>query len=448
MTRLRQAMPALAAAFAAWACAGPATGPDVATQPLVVRTYAELVDALQPGNAGRRIRVARGEYPVDRALHVPDGATLEGEGIMRIGSDGLPEGFAPGSETTLRVVAGFEGQVLTLGDRSVVRGLRVVDLANPPSQPSLRQGNVVYIGSRAPGDVVAASVIDCEIVTPHKPGFSDAGPLGHGIVLITLNPNLGAAPVAHEAARVSLLVRRSIVRTQTAAALFAINFAARGEVTARLEGNRLEGNMVLSGGVSRPDMVDGAHTQVTSRRNLYVKSGGRLPGWILIGASGSPHFDQAGVTGASRAMLRLDSVDDRIEDFRWAIYAAAARRLGADSSQLSDNRVELSMLDTRIRTSGEGAADLVLQGTLSEVAQFEGPGEFPGGDRNVLRVQMQGVTGSGVRANRYAHVAGPVLSRNMGSGNHLEIVGSPAEFVHANSGIEPAPDAEFFVGDR
>jgi len=96
---------------------------------------------------------------------------------------------------------GFHGQVLTLGHDSALRGLRVLDLANPPSQPPLRQGNVVYVASRAPGDVIAASIVECELVNPNLVGFSDVGPHGHGLVVLTLNPNLGAPPAATKTRR-------------------------------------------------------------------------------------------------------------------------------------------------------------------------------------------------------------------------------------------------------
>jgi hypothetical protein len=63
-------------------CRTSAEEPAVDGQPLVVRSFPQLVEALQPGNAGRHIRILRGDYAVDRPLEVPDGATLEGEGAM------------------------------------------------------------------------------------------------------------------------------------------------------------------------------------------------------------------------------------------------------------------------------------------------------------------------------------------------------------------------------
>jgi hypothetical protein len=125
--------------------------------------------------------------------------------------------------------------VLTLGHGSLIRGLRLVDLANPAAPPLARTGNVVFVGSRAPGDTIAASVI----------------------------------------------------------------------VTLRLEGNRFEGYLVVTAGVSRPDAVTGSVTSVESRRNLYTRSGFDRHGWLLLGGSSSPHFLDAAIPGASRNQLQV-----------------------------------------------------------------------------------------------------------------------------------------------
>jgi hypothetical protein len=214
-----------------------------------------------------------------------------------------------------------------------------------------------------------------------------------------------AACAAHENAQVSVSVRRSIVRASTGAAVFANNFAARGKVTLRLEGNRFEGYLVAAAGVSRPDGVTGSVTSVESRRNLYTRGGFDRHGWLLLGGSTSPHILEATSPGASRNQLHLESTDDRIEGFRYGIQAAAGRRLGAQGATLSDNRLDLHLQGTKIVTQGEDAADLVLQAALSEIDQASGPGEFPAGDRNVLRLQMSGVTGSGVPASEPGHRA-------------------------------------------
>ena len=419
---------------------------DSAQAPLVVRSAPQLLEALQPQNAGRHIRVLRGDYAVDRSLVVPDGATLEGEGVMLMAPDGLPGRFEPGTETTLRASDGFEGHLLTLGHGSGVKGLRLLQVANAPTQPPVRGGNVVFVGSRAPDDTIAASILECEIISPGRAGFNDAGPIGHGLAAVTLNPALGAPPAAHENAQVSVSVRRSIVRASTGAAVFANNFAARGKVTLRLEGNRFEGYLVATGGVSRPDGVTGSVTSVESRRNLYARSGFDLHGWLLLGGSTSPHFLEAASPGASRSQLHLESTDDRIEGFRYGIQAAAARRLSAQGATLSDNRLDLHLQGTTIVTQGEDAADLVLQAALSEISQASGPGEFPAGDRNVLRLQMSGVTGSGERRNVFADVVGPQQPANRGADNRLEIEGTRSVFVQANQSVDPVPDERLFLG--
>jgi len=365
---------------------------------------------------------------------------------MQLDVAGLPAGFEDGTASTLLVTAGFDGDVLTLGHGSALQGLRIADLANTEALPNRRRGNVVFVGSRAPADTVTASIVACELVNPNAVGFSNAGPHGHGVVALTLNPSLGAPPAAHEGALVNLRVQRSIVRTGTGAAIFANNFAARGNIRLRLDGNRFEGYLAVGAGVSRPDVVIDAVTSVESRRNLFQRSGWSQVGWLLLGGSTSPHFLEADIPGASRTTLRIESTDDRIEGFHHGIEAAAARRIGAQSSMLSDNRLELRLQGTRIATVGDGAADLVLTGALSEAERWAVPGEFPAGDRNVLHAAMSGVQGSGTRRNVFAHVVGPARPGAQGAGNRLEIEGGSGEFTRSNRGIDPAPAGDFFVG--
>ena len=414
--------------------------------PLLVSTAAQLIAALQPAYAGRRIELAAGEYAVDRPLLVPDGATLVGSGRMQADAAGLPAGFEDGTATTLQVAAGFDGDVLTLGHGSALQGLRIVELANTEALPNRRRGNVVFVASRAPADTVTAAVVACELVNPNAAGFTDIGPHGHGVVALTLNPALGAPPAAHEGALVNVRVQGSIIRTRTGAAIFANNFAARGNIRLRLEDNRFEGYMTVGAGVSRPDAVTDAMTSIESRRNLYQRSVWSRVGWLLLGGSTSPHFLEAGIPGASRTTLRVDSDSDRIEGFRHGIEAAAARRIGVQSSMLSDNRLELRLRGTRIATVGDGAADLVLTGALSEAERWTTPGEFPAGDRNVLQVEMTGVQGSGPRRNVFAAVLGPAQPPNFGTGNQVRFVGSAAEFRRGNPGVDPGPGAEMFAG--
>jgi hypothetical protein len=127
--------------------------------------------------------------------------------------------------------------------------------------------------------------------------------------------------------------------------------------------------------------------------------------------------------------------------------AAAARRLGAGSPTLHRNRLELDLERLRIRTEGASAADLELRAAWSEVVQGEGPGEFPAGDHNVLRVSIRDSIGSGHRRNVYAAVDGPEETVNRGTGNRLEIVGRTDDFETSNRGFDPSPGAEHFTGD-
>lgn len=70
-----------------------------------------------------------GSYNVSQPLVVPDGATLEGEGVMRVDDSGLPTGFDEGTRTTLAMTANTAGDILTLGDGATVRRIAIEDLA-------------------------------------------------------------------------------------------------------------------------------------------------------------------------------------------------------------------------------------------------------------------------------------------------------------------------------
>jgi hypothetical protein len=180
---------------------------------------------------------------------------------------------------------------------------------------------------------------------------------------------------------------------------------------------------------------------VESRDNLYVLHSGGVDafGWRVIGGS-SPHL-RTSAPGPTH-LVRIKSVNDRIEGFKIGILATGGRRWLGASGPVSDNRVELELHGTRIRSEGEGAADLALQGALSEEAPDIGR-EFPAGDRNVLRVLMRDITGSpSPRPNVYTDVFGPELEANRGIGNRLEFAGTLEEFTRLNPGITAAPPAQ------
>ena len=433
------------------ALAGP-VAPAHGTSTAVIRVSNadELVAALDPRNAHRHVHVLRGDYAITRPLVVPDGTFLEGDGVMQV-VDGLPVGFEVGTESTLRVTSGFEGDLMTLGDGAVVRKIKFVDVATAPGAAPRRSGNVIVAGSRGPGDRLTAEIRDCEIVNPHPSEAGPDGPTGHALVVLTRNPAQHQAPPPHEGATVAVRVVRSILRAVGAGgAVFVINFASHGNVSVGLTDNRLEGPLIATGGVSRPDLVSNAITTVNSTHNLYILPAGGSDrfAWQVIGGSSAHHFPGLGSAGASFNTASVHSVDDRIEGFRIGILAAAGRRSLDSSGPVSDNRLDLDLERLRIRTEGADAADLELQGARSEPAQDIGR-EFPAGDRNTLHIRMHGVTGSPTeRANQYADVFGPSLPANRGTGNRLEISGTASDFARVNSNISAAPPAVFFMDAR
>jgi hypothetical protein len=163
-----------------------------------------------------------------------------------------------------------------------------------------------------------------------------------------------------------------------------------------------------------------------------------------MGASSSPHYEELPRQGAQGNLLRIDSTDDRIEAFRVGIQGSAARRVGADSQRLNDNRLQLNLERTRILTDGHGAADLRLRGALSEIEQEEGPMDVAAGDRNELQVTMTGVSGSGTRDNVYADVEGPSHPGNAGTDNRLVFQGSRQAWLDSNRALDPAPPERYF----
>jgi hypothetical protein len=69
-------------------------------------------------------------------------------------------------------------------------------------------------------------------------------------------------------------------------------------------------------------------------------------------------------------------------------------------------------------------------GALSFVAE-------EAGDGSIVHVLVQETTGSGPRKNVYANA-------DLGTGNRLVFVGSPAAFTRSNRKIIPAPPDGFF----
>lgn len=416
---------------------------------ILVSSAAELVAALQVQSTDRHIiHLLPGDYPVDGPLTVPNGMVLKGAGVMRM-ENGLPVEFEPGTVTTIRVASGFEGNLMTLGHDAVLQGLRLEDLKTEPGITPQRSGNVILVGSRAANDIVSAEIRECELINPNPMGVTMEGPTGHDLVVLTRNPARQDKPPPHEGAAITVHMERSILRANGGGgAVFIINFAAHGKVSMVLDGNVLEGTLNVSAGTSRPDLVTGAEVLFESRNNLYALRPGGYDAfaWGIYGGSSS-HIPGLSAPGASFNVARIISDHDRITGFKTGIRAIGARRWNSASGPLTDNRLELELHGMHIQTEGEGAADLVFQGAVSDL-ELDDNREFPPGDRNILRVLMRDVAGSSApRANSYADVFGPELEANRGSGNRLEFSGSLEEFTQSNQSLSPAPPAEFFRDD-
>jgi hypothetical protein len=401
--------------------------PSANAATVVVTTVSELEAALVPANAGAQIVVRAGDYEIANPLTVPDRAILAGEGVMTLDESKLPAGIAPSGRTVIRAAAGLAGDILTLGNGSVIRSLVIEDAEGRAA------GNPVAVVSRDAGDRVTARILDCEIVNPNPSGIAPQGPTGRGLVVWTRNPNLGEDPPPHEGARLRVQMTRSIVRSPAAAiGVFSINFASHAAIDLDLDGCVIGGGLTTAGGVSRPDAVTGAVLNVASRRNLY-RSDSPDPtpqGWNLQGGTSAPIPGLASQASTSNT-LRVHSRDDRIEGFANGIFATGATRSNPLSEPSSSNGIDLTLQGLRLQTA---AADLTLFGATTFV---EG---VSAGDDNGVRVVMRQSTGSGARANVYANSAG-----DLGTGNRLEFAGSATAFAQTNEAIDPAPPAEFFT---
>ena len=424
----------------------PAQAVSAASADVVVSNAAELVAALAPEHAGQRILVPAGTYAINAPLTVPDGATLEGEGVMQFDGAGLPTGFASGTGTILSMTTNTPGNLLTLGNGASIRGLEIVDLPG-------RAGNVVAVVSRDAGDRVSATIAESEIVNPNSLGVGPDGSTGYGLLIVTRNLNLRADPAPHEGAALTARVVRSLIRSPAGGGgLFAFNFASLGRVSVALSDNIVGGEVTANGGVSRPDAVHDAIVGIESQRNLYRNDSpdpcASLPrgGWNLTGGSGPPA--PLPVPETARNSLRVHSVDDRIEGFTTAVAATGSRRFFPSpiAGPSTDNSIELQLLGGTISTPSCAGAQFVADLDLEGAATADDA--LVPGDGNSVRAVIRGVTGSGPRFNRYANAAGPagpLAPAFQGTGNILEIVGSPVAFAQTNRHIDPAPGAGFFT---
>ena len=393
---------------------------------IVVTTAAELQSALSPANAGAHILVRAGVYGVSQALTVPDGAALVGEGVMTFDQSGLPTGFDPSGRTLLRATATLAGDVLTLGNGATVSGLAIEDVVG-----RLMGGHAVAVLSRAPGDFISARIEECEIINPNPPMAT-----GRGLTVMTRNLELEPPD---EGAVLRVQMTRSIVRSPRAGiGVFAINFASRSEIRLDLESNVVGGGLNSAGGVGLPDAVTGAGVIIQSSHNLY-RSDSAVPtaiGWTLFAGADSPVpliVSQASTFNA----LQMHSIDDTLAGFATGIVAAGGRRINALSGTISSNRVELNLHGTLLQTT---TADLRLFGATTMIGVSTG-------DDNTAHVLIRHATGSGARANLYAHSSTPPMG-SLGIGNRLEIVGNANALDQTNQDLVPPPPPEFFTGGR
>lgn len=412
-----------------------------------IGSTAELLAALTPANAGRRIHLRAGTYDIQQPLVVPDGMTIEGDGVMLLDAVGHPAGFRTGTASVLRMTNDVGGEVLTLGDGVTLRNIEVADLAG-------RSGNVIGVASRRPRDHVSATITESIVLNPNPSSIGGGGQLGSALWIATQNPNLGADPPPHEGSALTVRVARSIFRaTAGGIGWFAFNFAPNSRIALELTHNVIGGENIANGGVSRPDAVHDSEVRIVSDSNVYRSDWENpctspLTAWNLTGGSGAP-VPVPRLAATVRNTLRVQSVGDRIERFTTGIYATGSRRFFGDGLNAPPvgNRIELQLLGTGfVAASCSGqtrVADLDLIGAVAQT------GALNPGDGNTLRAELRGVTGSGTRFNEYGDVkanSGAQTRRLEGTGNRLVFVGDPAIFARDNRGLDPAPDAHFFIG--
>jgi len=404
-----------------------------AYDPIYLSSVAELEAALVDDNAGRRLVLLSGTYAVAGPLVVPDGVSLEGEGIMT--GDGIPAGFEPGTVTTIVAANPFPGDLLTLGDGARLMGLRL-------EQPYVVPGNVVTIKTRAPDDTNSASIVDCELLSDNLNGVGPDGPIGAGVLVITRNPNPFGDPPPHDGSDLALRLDHSIVRvTPGGNAVFGMNFSSHSVINISMSQNYLEGTLNTAS-VSRFDPTTGSAIIVHSERNLYTApASGTGSGLQIQGGSGVPL--PVAAPGADSNFAYVNSVNDRIEGFNQGVFATAGRRFNSMTGTSSGNTVDLRFRGLVLETEGLDAADFKLFASQAD-------GQFAPGDDNILDVSILRSTGSGPSQNQYADSAdelGNPLPKQLSSGNRLKFNGNLRAFERSNSGILPTPANKFFVGN-
>lgn len=428
----------------------------------LVTTSEQFTALLHPAFANRHVRLAPGVYAIAAPQRVPDGMTIDGGGRMRLDTAGMPAGLDGPPHATIRMTSSIEGDLFTLGNDVVLRGIEIVDVSG-------RSGNVLSLLSRQAADTLRATVRDVVIVNPNQALISPAGPTGRALLVATLNPKMGNAPAPHDGASVEVLMERSLIRSPSGGGGFFIyNFAANSRVSGTFVGNVIGGTNEANGGVSRPDAVRDSEARIVSRGNVYRNDWtdpcvSSLTGWNMTGGSGAPIPMRLPRTERNR--LVIESAGDRFDGFTLAILATGARSFfpTALNDAPADNRIDLTLVDARISTprcepagrseqalavplaQHDSVADIRLSGSW-----IKSPALDPG-QGNTVRAELRNVIGSGVRANRFEHVGGSRDGRQRdahGGQNRLVLIGDPRDFERRNRGIQPAPAAQFFEPGR
>ena len=405
---------------------------------IIVRNWAELDAALGAANAGSTIHMRAGGYVATHALVIPEGVALEGEGRMLTNRDGLPIGFAPKTLTTLRATAAVQGDFITMLDGSTLRNIQIID-----TEQARPLSNVVAIVSQHPFDSIEAYIIACEIQNYGVSGVGPNGPTGRAVLIV--NRTLQAPPpvAMHEGSSLDVRITRSLIRSfNNGSGVFAINFAANSSITLELSHNYIGGGLDVAGGVSRPLEVSNSVTAIRSHHNLYRSDHGEgaapaATGWSLLGGTGPP--PPLPIPSTHDNTLLLTSSHDRIEGFRTAINASAARRAQPTAGPSNNNTLVLELTNARLSSID---ADIRIS-----AAETLNPSLTPG-DNNVTIFRAHNVIGSGPRQNYFGHArfSPPVgqpsdLDASLaGNGNRLEITGTAVKFERHNRNIEPGPD--------
>jgi hypothetical protein len=297
---------------------------------------------------------------------------------------------------------------------------------------------MIVVHSRGAGDVVSATLEDCEILNPNQDAGTPDGPIGRSVLVTTPAPSsaTSADSSARLGASVALRMSHCIVRSPRGTGVFAANFAPHGRVNLVLTENIIGGGLIVSGGASCAYAVSGASTVLESRGNVFRADSGTpstTAGW-LVSAVGAAHGTGGPPSGATKDTLYLRSTADRIEGFQTAISGSGALRLRPDAGVLAENLVTLEIQQTELKSV---KADFDLAGARSFAA-----GAFLD-SANVLRLIASGIAGSGARRNSYLGTSGPP-GTSWRIGNRLEVIGTPGAFARANQRIAPLPARAFF----